>query len=64
MYCYYKCFVAFPRWSEVSLIVVFPDHTHLLFLCHDLANCRMTTTKSYSFVGGRDATVQNVALPA
>ena len=29
--------------------------------CHNLANCHMQTTKSYTFVGGRDATV---ALPA
>ena len=34
MYCYYKCSVALPRgavcWSAV--IVVFPYHTHLLFM--------------------------------
>ena len=29
--------------------------------CHNLANCHMPTTKSCTFVGGRDATV---ALPA
>ena len=29
--------------------------------CHNLANCQMPTTKSCTFVGGRDATV---ALPA
>ena len=34
MYCYYKCYVALPLWSWVGLqcvIVVFPDHTRLLF---------------------------------
>ena len=25
--------------------------------CHNLANCHMPTTKSCTFVGGRDATV-------
>ena len=35
MYCNYKCYVALPHGSVVGLqcvIVVFPDHTHLLFL--------------------------------
>ena len=34
MYCYYKCSVAFPCGAWVGLwclIVVFLDHTHLLF---------------------------------
>ena len=34
MYCYYKCSVALPQGVWVGLqcvIVVFPDHTHLLF---------------------------------
>ena len=33
MYCYYKCSVAIPHGPWVGLqyvIVVFPDHTHLL----------------------------------
>ena len=34
IHCYYKCSVALPHgavgWSAV-VIVVFPDHTHLLF---------------------------------
>ena len=35
MHYYCKCFVALPHgdvgWSAVCVIVVFPDHTHLLF---------------------------------
>ena len=34
MYCYYKCSVALSHSALVCLqcvIVVFPDHTHLLF---------------------------------
>ena len=34
MYFYYRCAVALPRGAVVGLqcvIVVFPDHTHLLF---------------------------------
>ena len=40
MYCYYKCSVAFLTVPWVGLqcvIVVFPDHTHLLFVSN---NCR------------------------
>ena len=35
MSCNYKCHVALPRGATVGLqfvIVVFPDHTHLLFI--------------------------------
>ena len=35
VYCYYKCYVAHPQVPWVGLqcvIVVFPDHTHLLFI--------------------------------
>ena len=34
MFCYCKCFVALPHGAVVILqcvIVVFPDHTHLLY---------------------------------
>ena len=35
MYCYCKCYVALPQGAVVGLqyvIVVFPYHTHLLFV--------------------------------
>ena len=32
MYCYYKCSVALPWVGLQYVIVVFPDHTHLLFI--------------------------------
>ena len=35
-YCYYKCSVALPHNAVGGLqyvIMVFPDYTHILFLC-------------------------------
>ena len=34
-----RLFLAVPRGCLQFVIVVFPDHTHLLFLCHDACVC-------------------------
>ena len=42
MYCYYKCFVALPHGAVGRLqyvIVVFPDHTHFLFVSDKCKTC-------------------------
>ena len=47
-----RLFLAVPRWCLQFVIMVFPDHTHLLFLTtimvyvNQLKNCRVARKKS------------------
>ena len=42
-----RLFLAVPRGSLQFVIVVFPDHTHLLFLMSRLLLCCVVTVKSF-----------------
>ena len=50
--------------SETTLVKMshcWKSHVMAQYWCHNLANCHMPTTKSCTFVGGRDATVALLA---